>query len=87
MNDPYLLPPPPFELVQVWTPDAYDEVLLEWNPDGCYLMECGALHVDERLAQHEHGRVLALVAVSPDEDWVSDAIALGTPDAAPLEAV
>lgn len=59
--------PPPFLLVQTWEPDAYDLTILDWNPNGAYLMECGSLHADERLAQHDHGRVLALV-VKDDEN-------------------
>jgi hypothetical protein len=87
MNDPYLIPPPPFELVQVWTPDPYDLTVLQWNPDGAYLLECGSVHADERLAQHDHGRVLALVVLEPEEDWVEEAIALGTPDPPTQEAL
>lgn len=77
---------PPTWLLDNWIPDAYDETLLDWWGEG-YLMECGSMHADERLAQHDHGRVLALVVLGPEEDWVEEAIALGTPDPAPEEAV
>lgn len=64
MNDPYLIPPPPFKLVQVWKPDVYDLVVLELDSEA-YLLECGTLHADERLTYHGHGRVLALVVLGP----------------------
>lgn len=65
MNDP-----------DVWEPDAYDFVILEWNPDGAYLLECGTLHPEETMSQDDHGDVLAFVV---PEDWVEECIAIADP--------